>query len=177
MNQTKLPRQRQWIFAGFGLIFTSFVSIMSFQLLQEIAQQSRAHALFQPVDAVVERTSVREFRLAKRGTLSPITEYRADITYRYVINGAVFRSNQYAFRDPAKSAGAAHALVAASPVGAHVVAYYDPSEPAKAVIDNGLPSLSGPLITIFLAMFAGLAIVVAGLRGTQRLPWKTAINE
>ena len=161
------PRQRQWPFVAFGLVFLGFVTFMASGLLHEVALQSRAHASFRPVTATIESASVREFRMAKRGTLSPITVYHPDFAYRYRVGEADYRSVIFAFRDPDRSAQAAQALVDAHPPGTRTIAFYDPSGPSRAVIDNRAPSLTNPIVTICLALLAGLAVVAFGLRGTR----------
>ena len=167
MGNSVSARQRQWPFVACGFVFLGFVTFMASSLLHEVALQSRAHAQFRPVTATIESAAVREFRMSRRGTHRPMITYHPDFAYRYRIGEVEYRSFIYAFHDPDWGKPAAQALVDAHPPGTRIVAYYDPSDPSRAIIDNGAPSLTNPIVTICLALLAGIAVVIFGLRGTR----------
>jgi hypothetical protein len=83
------------------------------------------------------------------------TEYRVDIRFGYKVAGREFHSGNWKwgwtaiYRNPEKPA----AIVAAYPVGKSVPVYYDPADPATAVLDPA--NRQGSLVQLVFSLVFG----------------------
>ena len=89
---------------------------------------------------------------------SSTTRYRANITYRYMVNGHPLIGSQVGFDDLDRTGQSeVEAIIARYPAGSAVTVYYDPARPQTAVLETGLTAGS------LLPIGAGAALLVAGL--------------
>jgi Protein of unknown function (DUF3592) len=88
----------------------------------------------------------------------PTKVYRADIQYQYQVSGESFTSETVALGGSIEtsSRGRFDAQVARYPVGRKVRVYYDPSDPATAILEPG--ELGG----VFNMMMVALGFLVVG---------------
>lgn len=96
------------------------------------------------------------------------TGYRAQVDYRYFVAGTMRESDNFRFCDrPTANRQAAEARLAQYPAGAAVVARYDPTDPARAVLEAGYAAaceseLAEKRLTVMLySAIAGLLLLLA----------------
>lgn len=80
----------------------------------------------------------------------------ARFTYQYEVGGQVYRSQRIAFYRSC-TGSCAQELIARHPSGSQVVVYYDPAQPAEAVMDRSFRALW--ILPFFAIVFAVLAII------------------
>ena len=103
--------------------------------------------------AVAESRSIEK---DDRGRETVNTEYRVDIRFSYKVAGREFHSSNWKwgwtriYRDPEQP----NAIVAAHPVGKAVEGFYDPNEPATAVLEPSNPQ--GTFVQLVFSLFFGL---------------------
>ena len=88
--------------------------------------------------------------------LSGFGRLRADVRYRYTVNGTGYLSDRLTYRRYLTFVGADQAVYR-YPVGATVTVWYDPGNPKRAVLEPG----TGRLPWVYLTVAAG--IMVAGV--------------
>jgi hypothetical protein len=101
--------------------------------------RARAAADWPSVPGVVSTSEATTTRLMGRGiSLVPW----ANIAYSYEVGGQTYTSGQITLRPPVPDAGGktAASLLSAYPLGAEVTVYYDPSDPATAVLERERPA-------------------------------------
>jgi hypothetical protein len=77
-------------------------------------------------------------------------------TYQYEVGGRVYQGKRIAFYSRCTGLRAQE-LVARNPVGSLVEVYYDPAQPAEAVMDRGFRALW--LLPIFAVVCVALAVI------------------
>jgi hypothetical protein len=92
--------------------------------------------------------------------------YRADVSYRYKVNGANYSSSQITLADFSSTRTRAQGIVERYPDKSTVEVYYNPANPSESVLEPG--STGGiTLVYLFGAGFAagGLFFLVMSLTG------------
>jgi Protein of unknown function (DUF3592) len=92
--------------------------------------------------------------------------YKADISYRYKVNGANYSSSRIALLDLASTTGRAQNIVERYPDNSRVQVYYNPSDVSDAVLEPGTPA--GNSFLYFVGgLFAagGLFFLIMSLTG------------
>lgn len=84
--------------------------------------------------------------------------YRPVVNYQYHVMGQSFDGNRIGFSSGSYGSAKAEKLIASYPEGAQVNVFYDPSDPAKAVLET--KDLSGSTLTI-----VGVILLVLGVFG------------
>jgi hypothetical protein len=86
------------------------------------------------------------------------TSYEVAILYEYFVNGVAHRSDVWRIRAGSSSfTKAASQTIARYPVGAAVPVYFNPEDPADAMLEPGKIS--------WTLLFAGVAFAAAGVAG------------
>ncbi len=102
---------------------------------------------------------VLDSRLREKNDGDGIT-YEVAILYEYFVNGVAHRSDVWRIRAGSSSfTKAALQTVARYPVGSAVPVYFDPEDPADAMLEPGKISWALGLL------FAGMAFAAAGVAG------------
>ena len=100
-------------------------------------------------------------------------DYRADVRYRYHVDGATYESNVFVLGLPKVFASRAEAekVVEAYPAGGAVTVLYAPGNPARSALERGgtIPEAFG-LMTLTAGMFLliGLLLAISGALGWAR---------
>lgn len=68
--------------------------------------------------------------------------FKADIVYRYKVNGRSYSSSRMALLDLASTAGRAQTLVDRYPDQSKIDVYYNPADPADSVLEPGSSAVS-----------------------------------
>ena len=99
------------------------------------------------------------------------TTYGFGIRYRYTVSGRTFESDRYAFGQGNSSDGRRNAeqLVRRHPAGSPVTVYYDPAQPAEAVISRTVE----PTMYFLLLFLQPFILVGVGMLGAVVFwPWR-----
>jgi len=100
-------------------------------------------------------------------------QYRADVRYRFLVDGERYESNVFVLGLPKSFADRAEAekIVEAHPAGSTVTVHYQPGNPARSSLEPGgtIPEAIG-LMTLTGGMFLlmGLLLAIAGALGWAR---------
>lgn len=148
-----------------ALFWCGVVGVLDFFAIPAVLKQARA-ADFPTVPGTVIHSTTAETRSSK-GSL----RRRADIHYRYVVDGQEFtgkrlRLSTLALGDGTKQTNAA---LAAFPVGQAVTVYYDPAAPAESLLQPGL--LPEHLIVALFAVphhLIGIWLLLSAVRALRR---------
>ncbi len=140
--------------AAFALFFTAFVVVVELMMpvFGSSMREQRASASWPTVQGSVVAARVIEGR-GRRGPT-----FRPEIEYVYTVGGIAHRGNRY--RVVHMSMGWrswAEDIVAQHPPSAPVTVYYDPSDPARAVLSPG-GGWGTKFITVFRVIPWTLAI-------------------
>jgi hypothetical protein len=82
------------------------------------------------------------------------TSYGVSFRYRYQVGGSLFEGDRFRYNNAPSSSWDrewAESLVAAHPVGSKVQVYYNPANPADAVLDRGLSGRDVVLVLVWLS--------------------------
>jgi hypothetical protein len=94
------------------------------------------------------------------------TSYEAEVEYSYTVNGMQYISKKIAVMTANSNYGNAQAVVAKYPRQSRVTVYYDPANPADAVLEPGLSSgiyvVFG--VSVLFALF-GVFFLISALTG------------
>jgi Protein of unknown function (DUF3592) len=100
-------------------------------------------------------------------------QYRADVRYRFLVDGGRYESNVFVLGPPKSFADRAEAekVVEAHPAGGPVTVHYEPGNPARSALEHGgtIPQAFG-LMTLTAGMFLliGLLLAISGALGWAR---------
>jgi hypothetical protein len=93
---------------------------------------------------------------------SKSTTYSADIRYRYTVAGQEYTSSGYSFSEMSSSGGGySRSLVDRHPPGKRVTVYYDPENPASAVLATEVPPMMW-FLSLFLQPFILVGVGLVG---------------
>ncbi len=116
----------------------------------------RASKRWPTVEATITRSELQE------KTDSDGTSYRAELVYRYAVLGRVYLANLHteglAFPATEKDA---RQMVARFPVGSQVQVAVNPANPARAMLDTGVPHASIVLRNASVVAFVVGAVIAA----------------
>ncbi|WP_254510643.1 DUF3592 domain-containing protein [Anatilimnocola floriformis] len=144
------------IFLGlFGLLWCSFVFFFDGMLGWNACQQVRASS-FATTNGTITQSKVKVDRDSEGSS------YKAEVEYRYEVNGRPFEGKR--IRYDAVSIGEAHAQATVSKYlpGNAATVHYDSAAPEEAVLELGLDS-ANLLVLLFLVPFNAVALgFVAG---------------
>lgn len=125
-------------------------------------QEWRASRQFLPVTGTITKSEVG------RSTDRDGTTYYPDITFRYEVDGRVYRDGTYTVSRTSSSGRAGkQRIVDQHPVGAERKVWYDPTDPAVAVLNTDMTWFPWVFIGIG-AVIPGIAILIIVSRGWSR---------
>lgn len=129
----------KFLLVGFACAVAGGLSIVTFLKWREVKAVSRW--LPAPGKIISSRVEAREVRSSGSGSeSSDATEIRnfPAITYEYKVGGKTFQSSHYSVQENLGNFEVTETL-ARFPRGAKVTVFYNPSDPAKAVIERTMP--------------------------------------
>jgi len=151
----------------FALIMLGTILVFDGYLGWTACRQIRAQNY--PTAAGVVTHSEVEGHGGRHGNYSP------NVQYKYAVAGKTYSSNRYRFGDVYAVEGKAHQIVAEYPVGKQVPVYYNPDNPADALLQPGVDG--GDLfLATFLLPFNLVMLVIGSLmagkvwRGSTKAP-------
>jgi hypothetical protein len=116
------------VFIGIGGVIISYAIRMAAKARQSLSWPS--------VEGEVAHSAVL-YQTNTSTTTGGAATYKADIVYRYKVNGANFSSSRISIVDFASTSGRAQSIVQRYPDQSRVLVYYNPSDPSEAVLDPG----------------------------------------
>jgi hypothetical protein len=123
--------------------------------------QYQRTATYRPTTATIQFTGIRESHhptRARAGSSAPITRtYTPVIAFLYTVAAVTYTSDRVMPIARAKSERWARAFIAAYRPGEAVTAYYDPANPASAVLVRDRGVVPYLFVAIGLGLFAGVA--------------------
>ena len=134
----------------FGAMLSFFAAVIA-ALFVAALMKKRAVRLWQPAVATVVESGVVWGSGTKGGRTLLLR-----LAYEYAVGGRLYRAKRVAFYRRYTGQWAQE-LAARYPVGTQVQVYYDPAEPAEAVIDRNIRALW--LLPILALVCAALAFV------------------
>lgn len=167
---------RLWTIASLALLSIAVMvvgtlGVREYRDYRQVDQYSRAATAsgnWPRVPATVLRAELVSAQIAK-GRIRT-TGYRAQVDYRYLVAGMMHESDNVYFCDrPTANRQAAEARLAQYPAGAAVAARYDPTDPARAVLEAGYAAACESelaekrLTMMFYAAITGLLLLLASL--------------
>jgi hypothetical protein len=102
----------------------------------------------------------------RSGDTTSAATFKADVSYRYKVDGVDYSSERIALLDLASSSGRAQGLVLRYPDGARVSVHYNPADHAEAVLEPG--NVGGVTFLYFVGgvfAAAGLFFLLMSLTG------------
>jgi hypothetical protein len=152
-----LPSLVSLVFVGIGGILLGLAIRMAGKARQSLSWPSTEGEIAHSAVLLQRDSSASE---------TTVVNYRADIVYRYKVNGRSYSSSKIALVDLASSSGRAQALVERYPDQSTTEVYYNPADPAESVLEPGSSSgltvlqVIGAISTLF-----GLVFLVMSLTG------------
>lgn len=133
-------------------------------ILGALYQQARA-LTFDTTDGTVTRSAVATGRDGDGGA-----SHRLDIAYEYQVNGRRYTGTRYSRAEMGTNSKAWHAIRDELPVGTRVRVWYDPGDPADAVLRPGLTGFHLALVWFLtpfnLIMLGGWVMLALSRRGS-----------
>jgi len=129
------------------------------------AWEGRGSLDWEAVEAVVVASTVRASRVRSESGYREKLEL--EFRYSYQVGGRVFESERISFKRRIVPSDDVRAFVRRHPVGRTVIAYHHPSQPERAVLEQGAPTLN-PVWLAIAAVIALLGFVLAWAGATGR---------
>ena len=146
------------VFIAIGLGMLYYAHTMSTK-----AQQS---LMWPSTEGVISHSAVLTQMRQASGTSSSPPTYKADVAYRYKVQGRDYSSERISLMDISSTAGHAQGIVDRYPDGASVTVYYNPGDPSDALLERGTTGGIGVLYMAGAAFAgAGLLFLFASLTG------------
>lgn len=140
---------------AFALGFTGFGLIM---LLIYISALMRAAASrnWTSVEGRIDSSHVGRV-VSSRGRRQSTSNYKPEIKYTYSVTGNAYEGSHIGFGVPILGwQSSAEQVVARYPTGATRTVYYDPQNPAQAVLERKMQNNATALIVIILCLLIGI---------------------
>ncbi|GEM_PF-6658156 len=165
-------RKVDWGTLIVGLAFTTFALYISYAIYWSQQQQADAAANFEPVLATILDSKISQTTQRDAATGGPVRIYQPRIQYEYTVSGDTYQSTRFSYLGPAsQSQEDVQRIIDRYPPGSRQSAYYNPGNPAEAVLHKGKTSIdlkSGYFWVPFILVAAGLFVIFVGWKGWMR---------
>ena len=140
------------IFILFGLVF----------VLVSVDQMNKAKAAkaWPIIQGVVVASELVERRSHNSKTHHTTITYEPQVQYEYSLVGQKYTGKRIGFGTASYDHGTAETKISPYPIGATVQVHYDPSDPAKAVIETKAMGGSSMIIVAVIFFIVGLALLI-----------------
>ena len=159
---TRRSGQARGCLVLFSLIFLGIGGVASYFVLWRPASKLLAARSWTETECTVLSSEVATVSSSDGDT------YKVDIHYTWIAGGAAHESNRYDFMEASSSGTAGkQKIVDRYPPGARVPCWFNPDDPAEAVLSRGFSPvyLIGLLPLLFVAV--GLVTLILTIRGGQ----------
>ncbi len=162
-------RQRLWTTPSLFLLFVGIVLLALGTVLSDLP-----HAVASPrwprTDGLVTTSEVRA-----TGTSTDNEGYCPSVSYSYLVDGKLYTSDNVELMFLCSRTHPAAQVVQRYPAGKRVDVYYDPQDPAFAVLEPGIPDNDVFLLVLIVAsisagalLFAFALLVISGVVALPR---------
>ncbi len=161
-----VKRQAIIVFSLLGLLAAT--AIIAVVVIVTILVNQIGTKNYLPVAATVTKSEVKI-------THGKSTSYKPVIHYRYTVAGTDYTSSRIKYTGAAGGKSASTAMVTAHPVGATVTAYYDPREPSRSVLFQGLAQrdyILPMLVAPIMGLPIGVLVYFADAGIAMSRPWR-----
>lgn len=141
-----------------AVVLFLLAGLVAYLQFGDLLEQVRGAFFYQPVKAVILK-SQQEPTLAEGASGKQIGVAR--ITYRYLVNGQSYQTDRVAFSRP-KTPQDVAMLVKFYEEGSEVTAYYDPDNPATAILDRAYPNMAQALWSLVFIFALPVILLVIG---------------
>ena len=146
----------RWIVGGTFTLVGLAVLVFAWMLRQE----ARRSQDWPSVTGVVTKNAVRTDARTGTGGSAARARYLPDVEFEYEVDGQRYNGSRFAvLEQPETERAAVLARLEAYPVGEQVEVYYDPADPARALLEPGTPGAMW-IPFVFGALATGLGVVV-----------------
>jgi uncharacterized protein DUF3592 len=159
-----------WELFIFGLLLTAFSFYMSYAVFLSHQKQPDASANYVAVNAKILESTVIQPAASTETTSGNNQIYLLGIYYEYEVNGQIYQSKKFNYPEKgfARSKDATR-VIRYYPVGSMQSAYYNPDNPAEAVLQKSKSSsISSSILLPVLFVLGGLLCIFAGWKGSLR---------
>jgi hypothetical protein len=151
----------------FSLVFVMIGGAILYYAIR-MAAKARESASWPSVEGEIAHSAVL-YQPDTTSTTGNTATYKADIAYRYKVNGANYSSSKISLLDLASTPGRAQSIVQRYPDQSTVQVYYNPSNPSEAALE---PDNTGGINFLYVVggIFAtgGLFFLIMSLTGHVR---------
>lgn len=139
------------------LIFIGTIAVfVALDATEDYRLQAHAAEHYLPAEAKILESKTESRRSGSKGG----TSWHPFIRYRYEVNGKTYKAKRYSYAYTLQNSRAfVEAAVAAHPAGSTAIAYYDPENPKRAVLDNSPPDAT--YVLLFFAGFGSIFLFIA----------------
>lgn len=152
-----LPTLFSLVFIGIGVAILGYARSMSAKAKESLSWPS--------TDGEISHSAVL-YQTSTNPSTGNTSTYKPDIAYRYKVHDRSYSSSRIALMDLASSPRYAQNIVDRYPDNSSVQVYYNPANPAEAVLEPGESSgLSVLYIAGWLFAVAGIFFLIASVTG------------
>ena len=119
----------------FSLVFV-IIGAVILRYAMRTAEKARQSESWPSTDGEIAHSAIL-YQTDTTATNNGVATYKADVAYRYKVNGANYSSSKVAFLDLAASSGRAQNIVQRYPDKSKVEVYYNPADPSEAILEPG----------------------------------------
>ncbi len=159
-----------WELFIFGLLLTAFSLYMSYAVFSSHQKQPDASVNFVAVKAKILKSQVTQSLVRNETTSENNQIFLPAIHYEYEVNNKIYQSKKFNYPGEGYTRSKdATRVIRYYPVGSMQSAYYNPDNPAEAVLQKAKSSsiVSSILIPV-LFVLSGLLCVFVGWKGSLR---------
>ena len=148
-----------------SLVFVAIGAVI-LRYAMRTAEKARQSESWPSVEGEIAHSAIL-YNTDTTTTNGSVATYKADIAYRYKVNGANYSSSKVAFLDLASSStGRAQSIVERYPDKSKVDVYYNPADPSESILE---PGSTGGINVLYLiaGIFAtaGVFFLIMSLTG------------
>jgi uncharacterized protein DUF3592 len=160
---------------GFPSLFSLVFVMIGYLLLRyalKLAGKARQSLLWPSTDGEIAHSATL-YETSRSSSGGMTSDYKADVSYRYQVNGKDYSASKITLLDVAPTVGRAQSIVDRYPDKSKVRVFYNPTDASEAVLEPGPPP---GLMVLYLVSGAfsafGLFMLVMSLTGHVN----TAVN-
>jgi hypothetical protein len=156
---------------GFGVALMIFAAVMA--VSKTVATEESAESRgWSTAPGTITSSQLGSVHIAGRG--GGRTEWSADVSYQYVVDGQTFTGHRVNFDDARNTdRDGMAALVSRYPAGQTVTVHYNPSDPTSTVLDVSPPASRWKRKAIGVGSVGGV-IVLIGLAASRAISRRRA---
>jgi hypothetical protein len=159
-DESRLTRRDKAIVAGMLLVpvlFVAFVVGMTYFVAADVTDQYETQD-FVPVDATIISS-----RSVSRPTTDGRSNYEIEIEYRYTVGDQTYSADTFRFGPRSTSSFWVVEQVRAFPAGSQRVAFVDPDDPTRAVLDNSFTLGDLTILSVLSVFYGVIAVGIVGV--------------